>query len=624
VTEPVGTIRSRLVPTGYHPIMLAIEDHGVIGDLRTVALVGTDGSIDFACLPDFDSPAVFSALLTEEGADAERSTFTVRPGSCTRTKQLYLPDSNVLMTRFLDADSVAEVVDLMDPEDDGTRPLVRTVRVVRGRQSFTVRCAPAFDWGRVRHRLELLPGVGAVFTPDDGSGALVLRTSAELRVADDPEATGPAVVAEIDLGAGEAADFLLTWHDEAPHRNDVDVLGEHEADRRRDAVLAYWQQWLARSTYAGRWREMVHRSALLLKLMVHRPTGALIAAPTAGLPEEIGGERNWDYRYAWLRDAAFTSYALMRLGFVEEGRAFLSWLEQRMAEADDESGLLPVYTVHGAPPPEEVELTHLSGYRGSRPVRIGNAAGSQRQLDTYGEVMDSVYIANKETPISYDLWTRVRGSLDWLDRNRHLPDQGLWESRGEPQFHTYSRVMVWVAFERALRLARQRGLPAPVEAWEKAAAEAYEEVQRDCWDGDLGTYTQFPGTDQVEAGLLILPLVKFSGPTDPRFLSTLQRIESDLVVDSLVQRYPPDGSDGLDGGEGTFNLCSFWYVEALTRSGRLDRARNVLEKAFTYANHVGLFAEELSASGEQLGNFPQALTHLGLISAAVNLDRALG
>ncbi|WP_285592366.1 glycoside hydrolase family 15 protein [Actinomycetospora sp. NBRC 106378] len=607
--------------------MLAIEDHGVIGDLRTVALVGTDGSIDFACLPDFDSPAVFSALLTEEGAAAERSTFTVRPGSCTRTKQLYLPDSNVLMTRFLDADSVAEVVDLMDPEDDGTRPLVRTVRVVRGRQSFTVRCAPAFDWGRVRHSVELLEGVGAVFLPSDdsaGSGCLVLRTSAALRVADDPEATGPAVVAEIDLGAGEAADFLLTWHDEAPHRNDVDVLGEHEADRRRDAVLAYWQQWLARSTYAGRWREMVHRSALLLKLMVHRPTGALIAAPTAGLPEEIGGERNWDYRYAWLRDAAFTSYALMRLGFVEEGRAFLSWLEQRMAEADDESGLLPVYTVHGAPPPEEVELTHLSGYRGSRPVRIGNAAGSQRQLDTYGEVMDSVYIANKETPISYDLWTRVRGSLDWLDRNRHLPDQGLWESRGEPQFHTYSRVMVWVAFERALRLARQRGLPAPVEAWEKAAAEAYEEVQRDCWDGDLGTYTQFPGTDQVEAGLLILPLVKFSGPTDPRFLSTLQRIESDLVVDSLVQRYPPDGSDGLDGGEGTFNLCSFWYVEALTRSGRLDRARNVLEKAFTYANHVGLFAEELSASGEQLGNFPQALTHLGLISAAVNLDRALG
>ncbi|WP_433798979.1 glycoside hydrolase family 15 protein [Actinomycetospora sp. CA-084318] len=607
--------------------MLAIEDHGVIGDLRTVALVGTDGSIDFACLPDFDSPAVFSALLTEEGAGSGRSAFTVTPGSCTRTKQLYLPDSNVLMTRFLDADSVAEVVDLMDPRDDdgdGTRPLVRTVRVVRGRQRFTVRCAPAFDWARVRHSVELLDGVGAVFLPDDRSGALVLRTSAELRVADDPDATGPAVVAEIDLGAGEAADFLLTWHDEAPHRNDVDVLGEHEADRRRDAVLTYWQRWLARSTYAGRWREMVHRSALLLKLMVHRPTGALIAAPTAGLPEEIGGERNWDYRYAWLRDAAFTSYALMRLGFVEEGRAFLAWLEQRMAEADDTSGLLPVYTVHGAPPPEEVELTHLTGYRGSRPVRIGNAAGAQRQLDTYGEVMDSVYIANKETPISYDLWTRVRGSLDWLDRNRHLPDQGLWESRGEPQFHTYSRVMVWVAFERALRLARQRGLPAPVEAWEKAAAEAYEEVQRDCWDDDLGSYTQFPGTDQVEAGLLILPLVKFSGPTDPRFLSTLARIEDDLVVDSLVQRYPPDGSDGLDGEEGTFNLCSFWYVEALTRAGGLEEARNVLEKAFTYANHLGLFAEELSASGEQLGNFPQALTHLGLISAAVNLDRALG
>ena len=620
--------------------MLAIEDHGVIGDLRTVALVSTDASVDFACMPDFDSPAVFSALLTEEGAAGGRSAFTVRPGSHSRTKQLYLPDSNVLMTRFLDVQSVSEVVDLMvprsertdagsgagHPDDDGTsRPLVRTVRVVRGRQAFTVRCAPAFDWARVPHSVELVEGVGAVFVPDDeAAGHLLLRSTVPLEVAEDDGATGPAVTASFELGAGEQADFLLTWHESRPDRNSVRPVGEHEADGRRDATMEYWQRWLARSNYSGRWREMVHRSALLLKLMVHDPTGALIAAPTAGLPEEIGGERNWDYRYAWLRDAAFTSYALMRLGFVEEGRAFLAWLEQRMAEADDTSGLLPVYTVHGAPPPQETELPHLSGYRGSRPVRIGNAAGDQLQLDTYGEVMDSVYIANKETPISYDLWTRVRSSLDWLDRNRHLPDQGLWESRGEPQHHTYSRVMVWVAFERALRLARQRGLPAPVEAWERAAAEAYEEVQRDCWRDDLGTYTQYPGTDQVEAGLLILPLVKFSGPTDPRFLSTLQHLEDDLVVDSLVQRYPADGSDGLDGGEGTFNLCSFWYVEALTRAGRLDRARNVLEKAFTYANHVGLYAEELSASGEHLGNFPQALTHLGLISAAVNLDRALG
>ena len=603
------------------PGPLAIEDHGVVGDLRSVALVGYDGSVDFACLPDFDSPAVFSALLTEDGATAGDNCFTVRPRTCTRTKQLYLPDSNVLMTRFLDEDSVAEVVDFMVPRAEGMpadhgHPLVRLVRAVRGTQEFTVRCSPAFDWARAEHTVDIVDGVGAVFS--SAVGSLTLRSTVPL------ERDGPAAVARVRLEPGERADFVLTWGPTDPDRETCRPLDAHAGDVLRDATMAYWQRWLRRSTYAGRWREMVHRSALLLKLMVHDPTGALIAAPTAGLPEAIGGDRNWDYRYAWLRDAAFTSYALMRLGFETEGQAFLAWLQERMAEADDDRGLLPVYTVHGAAPPDEVELDHLSGYRGSRPVRIGNAAGAQRQLDTYGEVMDSIYIANKTTPISYDLWVQIRRSLGWLEENWQLPDQGLWESRGQPQHHTYSRVMVWVAFERAQRLARQRGLPARMEAWGDVAARAFEEVQNECWRADLGRYTQYPGTDQVEAGLLILPLVKFSGPTDPRFLTTLAQIEDDLVVDSLVQRYPTDGSDGLSGDEGTFNLCSFWYVEALTRSGRLADARNVLEKAFTYANHVGLFAEELSESGEQLGNFPQALTHLGLISAAVNLDRALG
>jgi GH15 family glucan-1,4-alpha-glucosidase len=605
----------------------AIEDHGVIGDLRSVALVATDGSIDFACLPDFDSPAVFGALLTEAGATADENAFTVRPDRLERTKQLYLPDSNVLVTRFLATDSVAEVVDFMVPSTpDATadeHPLVRMVRAIRGSQDVTVRCAPGFDWARAGHDVTLVDGVGAVFTSRGEDGAtLTLRSTAELTVDDTVDPQRPAVVARVHLDAGQRADFLVHWGDAS--RRAVRPLEATTADALLERTLGYWQRWLSRSTYTGRWREMVHRSALLLKLMVHAPTGALIAAPTAGLPEEIGGERNWDYRYAWLRDAAFTSYALMRLGFREEGEAFLGWLQERMCAIDDEYGLLPVYTVRGDPPPKETVLDHLSGYRGSRPVRIGNGAGEQRQLDTYGEVMDSIYIANKVSPISHDLWQGVGRSLEWLAENWERPDQGPWESRGEPQFHTFSRAMVWVAFERALRLARQRGLPAPVERWRDIAGRAYTEVQTDCWNDELRTFTQHPGTDQVEAGLLILPLVKLSGPTDPRFLDTLARIERDLVVDSLVQRYPSDGSDGLSGGEGTFNLCSFWYVEALTRAGRLDDARNVLDKAFTYANHVGLYAEELAASGEQLGNFPQALTHLGLISAAVNLDRALG
>ncbi|WP_018634683.1 glycoside hydrolase family 15 protein [Parafrankia elaeagni] len=585
-----------------------IEEHGVIGDLRTVALVATDGTIDWYCPQRFDGASVFASLL-----DADRGgSFRIHCGE-SKAKQLYLPDSNILMTRFLTPSAVGEVVDFMIPVDnDRTETphvIVRQARAVRGTAGFQLRCDPRFDYGRASHTVTLVPGSGAVF--ESASGRLVLRTALPLRV------VGTAVACDFELATGETSDIVLEWDSE------IRPLQTGEADTLFARTLGYWQNWLRSARYQGRWREMVLRSALVLKLLVYRPTGALIAAPTTSLPEELGGVRNWDYRYTWIRDAAFTTYALMALGFTDEAAAFMDWLEQRCKEAPPDQGLSVLYSVDGNADLDEIVLEHLAGYRGSKPVRIGNGAAGQLQLDIYGELMDSVYLYNKQVPISFQLWEALGRQLDWLAQHWEQPDEGIWETRGGRQRFTYSAVMTWVAFERACRISRQRGLPGPTNDWKDHAGRAYRFVQNEAWNPQLGAYMEFPGSPRLDASLLCMPLVKFSGPTDPRFLSTLDRVGTDLVSDSLVRRYAADGSDGLTGDEGTFNLCSFWYVEALTRAGRTTEARLVFEKMLTYANHVGLYAEEIGPSGEALGNFPQAFTHLALISAAIHLDRAL-
>jgi GH15 family glucan-1,4-alpha-glucosidase len=589
---------------------LPIEEHGIIGDLRTVALVGTDGTIDWYCPGRFDAPSLFAALL-----DARKGGhFSITCRTADRPRQLYLPDSNILLTRFLGRESVGEVVDFMVPETSGTAAprdvLVRQARAVRGRATFEIACHPAFDYGRVPHTVEVVEGVGAVFSST--AGRCVLRTSVPLKVELD------GVAASFTLDAGETVDVELEWNGE------VRPIRPGESDALFARTMDFWQQWLSQSRYTGRWREMVHRSALALKLLVYHPTGAMVAAATTSLPEEMGGGRNWDYRYSWLRDAAFTIYALMNLGFLEEAAAFMEWVQKRCETATRERDIMIMYAIDGSEDIPEQTLDHLEGYRGSRPVRIGNNAVGQRQLDVYGELMDSVYLYNREVPISYDLWTGLSRRLDWLAEHWQEPDEGVWEVRGPRQRFTYSALMTWVAFDRAQRLARDRGLPAPVERWRKLAASAYRFVQDECWDPGLQAYVMHPGSTLLDASILCMPLVRFAGPTDPRFLSTLDRVGTELVSDSLVHRYAITGHDGLDGGEGTFNLCSFWYVDALTRAGRLREARLVFEKMLTYANHVGLYAEEIGASGEALGNFPQAFTHLALISAATNLDRALG
>ncbi|MCW2609668.1 MAG: glycoside hydrolase 15-related protein [Cryptosporangiaceae bacterium] len=596
-------------PSGTPGPYLPIAEHAIVGDLRTVALVGTDGTIDWYCPARFDAPSLFASLL-----DSRRGGyFSLACRTTAAPKQLYLPDTNILLTRFLGTEAVGEVLDFMVPETSGTAAprnlLVRRAQAVRGRARFELACHPAFDYARMPHTVELVEGVGAVFT--SAAGRCVLRSDEPLKIEED------GVGATFTLEEGETADLVLEWNGE------VRPLVRGETDELFTRTSDFWQRWVGQSRYQGRWREMVQRSALVLKLLVYHPTGALVAAPTTSLPEVLGGSRNWDYRYAWLRDAAFTVYALMTLGFLEEAAAFMEWVQRRCETASLERDVMIMYAVDGSDHIPETILDHLDGYRGSRPVRIGNNAVGQRQIDVYGELMESVYLYNREIPISYDLWHGLSRRLDWLAAHWEEPDEGIWEVRGPRQRFTYSALMTWVAFDRAQRLARDRGLPAPVERWRKLAASAYRFVQESCWDPALGAYVMHPGITSIDASMLVMPMVRFAGPTDPRFLSTLDMMAKELVSDSLVYRYAATGHDGLDGAEGTFNLCSFWYVEALTHAGRLKEARMVFEKMLTYANHVGLYAEEIGPSGEALGNFPQALTHLALISAAVNLDRAL-
>jgi GH15 family glucan-1,4-alpha-glucosidase len=596
---------------------LPIAEHGLIGDLYSVALVGTDGTIDWYCCPRFDSPSVFGSILDAGRGGHYRLAPTNAGWS---SQQLYLPDTNVLITRFLSPDGVAEVADFMPaaPVTGGERgqQLVRRVVGVRGQLRFELECSPRFDYGRAEHEVECHEH-GVLFRSADC--VLALETETPLRVADG------AARASFELAQGESATFVLEH-----------VVGRyqphgHTAAQTRElfeATVAYWRRWLAQSRYTGRWREMVHRSALTLKLLTYQPTGAIVAAATTSLPEELGGERNWDYRYTWIRDAAFSLYALLRLGFGEEAETFMGWLTERFRDCHEgESGPLRImYGVDGRSELPEEHLTHLEGYRGTGPVRIGNSAAGQLQLDIYGELIDSVYLYNKYgTPIYHEAWRDLTRIVEWLTEHWDQPDEGIWETRGGRQHFTYSRLMCWVALERAVRIARQRGLPGDLVRWMTARDAIYEQIMSRGWHERRGAFVQHYDTDVLDASVMLMPMVKFISPTDPRWLSTLDEISKELVTDSLVSRYNVKSSpDGLLGREGTFSMCTFWYVEALTRAGRLDDARLVFEKMLTYANHLGLYAEQIAPTGEQLGNFPQAFTHLGLISAASNLDRQLG
>ena len=593
---------------------LPIERYGVIGDLRTTALVGANGSIDSFCFPRFDSPSVFQALLDDERGGRFALTPLVEEP---RRKQLYLFDSNVLLSRFLANEGVAELSDFMPLEPPtGTPQIVRRAKTVRGEIQYRLLCAPRFDHARVTHRAVRTED-GVVFTPEAGGlPALRLRTAVPLQIRN-----GDAV-AEFTLSAGQTAAFIFeeAQGGHPPVRDCTAYVAQSFKD-----TLNYWRRWVARSTYRGRWREMVNRSALALKLLTSREFGSVVAAPTFALPEVVGGERNWDYRYTWIRDASFTIYALLRLGYTDEAVAFMRWVAERAEDANPDGSLQTVYGIDGRRDLTEATLPHLAGYKGSRPVRTGNAAYRQLQLDIYGELADSFYLFDRHVDqISSVLWEAFTRLIEWVCDNWRQPDEGIWEVRGGAQEFCQSRVMCWVALDRALRVARNRSYPAPIGRWHDIRDEIYHSIFHDFWDPKREAFVQHKGSPALGAANLLMPLVRFVSPRDPRWLSTLRAIRHDLVDDALVFRYHIEQApDGLRGHEGTFNMCSFWYVEALSRSGDIRRARLLFEKLFGYANELGLYSEQLGPRGEHLGNFPQALTHIGLISAAYDLNRRI-
>jgi GH15 family glucan-1,4-alpha-glucosidase len=596
---------------------LPIADHGIIGDLHTVALVGANGTIDWYCCPAFDSPSVFAAILDKD----KGGHYRIAPLEDDWTsKQLYFPDTNVLITRFFTPGGVGELQAFMPiartGEERHRHRLIRRVVAVRGSVRFRVELQPRFNYGRDPHET-LQHEHGVVFD----SPSLCLALQATTPIASDDH----GVHSEFTLHAGESVTFVL----EQVERGYIPRRYEEEETREAyERTIDYWRLWLSKSRYRGRWREMVHRSALTLKLLTYQPTGAIVAAPTTSLPERIGGGRNWDYRYTWIRDAAFSLYGLLRLGFTEEAGAFMDWLTARFREGTDTTGdpLQTMYGIDGRRELPEETLDHFEGYRGSRPVRIGNAASKQLQLDIYGELVDSVYLYNKYgRPIYHEAWMDLTRIVEWVSENWDQADEGIWETRGGRKDFTFSRLMCWVAIERAVRMARQRGLPANLVGWMKHRDDIYLQIMDRGWSESRGAFVQHYDADILDASLLLMPLVKFISPTDPRWLMTLDAITDELVSDSLVHRYDPrEFEDGLEEEEGTFSICSFWYVEALARAGRVDEARLAFEKMLTYANHLGLYSEEIARTGELLGNFPQAFTHLALISAAFNLDRELG
>lgn len=595
---------------GYQPI----ENYGVIGDLNTVALVGLNGSIDFMCFPNFDSPSIFAALLD----DRRGGRFYIKPEFAEmKNKQLYLPDTNVLLTRFLSTEGVGEITDFMPVEElyDG-KELIRRVTTVRGVVNYQMKCAPRFNYGRSDHEIERKSKYEIIFS-SKGKDKTVLRfrSSVPLHIKDGD------VTAAFKLSAGQTADFLLEQVDKQhTEKEDFQTFITDSLFR----TVNYWKDWVAHATYRGRWMETVNRSALVLKQLTSFQYGSIIAAPTFSLPESIGGKRNWDYRYAWIRDASFTVNALMKLGYKKEAGAFMQWVEKLCQDIKGQNRLGIMYSLNGHPQVKETVLKGFSGYRKSAPVRIGNDAYGQLQLDIYGELMNAVHLYDKHgEPISYDFWKDLEKQIDWLSKHWDQPDEGIWEVRSGKKKFLYSRLQCWVALDRAIKLARNRSFPL-IPEWETERDKIFASIYSDFWDETQQAFVQHPGAATVDASSLLMPIVGFISPKDPRWLSTLKAIEKDLVSDSLVYRYKPElEPDGFVSHEGTFSMCTFWYVECLSRAGQLEKARFYFEKMLGYANHLGLYSEQLGFEGEHLGNFPQAFTHLGLISAACNLDAQL-
>ncbi|MGF6153940.1 glycoside hydrolase family 15 protein [Pseudomonas fluorescens] len=595
----------------YNERQSAIDAHGIIGDMRSAALVNDMGSVDFFCWPEFDSPSIFCSLLDTPDA----GIFQLAPDlPDARREQIYLPDTNVLQTRWLSEQAVVEITDLLPvgDNDDALPLLIRRVRLVSGHATLHLHCAVRHDYARAQTTART-DGADVCFEATQQPG-LRLRANQPMQVVQN------AAVATFSLKQGQSAELLLGALDDPRFKDE-------NSDLCLQRTLKFWRDWIGQSNYRGRWREMVNRSALALKLLTSRKHGSILAAATFGLPEIPGGARNWDYRYTWIRDASFTVYAFMRLGFVDEANAYMRWLHGRMSDCQGNAMKLNVlYAIDGRQQLPEIELTHLSGHGNAKPVRIGNQAYEQAQLDIFGELMDAVYLVNKYgEAISHESWQHAIKVVDQVCDSWQQEDVGIWEMRGEQHHFLHSRLMCWVALDRAIRLASKRSLPAPFARWDQTRQAIYADIWNNFWSDEHGHFVQHIGGTALDGSMLLMPLVRFVSAKDPRWLSTLQAIQKTLVRDGMVYRYHNDDSqiDGLPGTEGAFAACSFWYVECLARAGMIEKAHLEFEQLLRYANPLGLYAEEFDSHARHLGNTPQALTHLALISAASFLERKL-
>jgi len=583
---------------------MKIEDYGLIGDLQTAALVGIDGSIDWLCLPRFDSASVFARLLGDE----RHGRWSIAPASeVLSVSRRYRPGTLILETDFETAEGAVRLVDFMPRRASRAPHVIRIVEGLRGRVPMRMELILRPDYGSIVPAVEVVPeGVVVAAGPD----AFRLSTPTELQLEDGKAVTG------FDAIEGAHERFILTWHpsyEPAPPVEDAfSALVRTEAS---------WREWSDRCTYDGEYREHVLRSLITLKALTHEQTGALVAAPTTSLPEAIGGVRNWDYRYCWLRDSALTITAFFAGGYTEEAVAYADFLER--AISGHPSSVQIMYGIGGERRLTEFEVDELPGYEGSRPVRIGNAAAEQFQLDVFGELAVSVHMSVElgiETRV-WERWVRVAEHVEQVWRD---PDEGIWEVRGPRRHFTHSKVMAWVVFDRSIKMAEQLELEAPLDRWRELRAEIHAQVCEHGYDSERGTFTQYYGSDELDAAALVLVVVGFLPPDDERMISTVDTIERELARDGLLSRYSTTHTDdGLSGDEGQFLACSFWLAGALALTGRIDKARSLYERLLGLTNDLGLLSEEYDVvRRRQVGNFPQAFSHLGIINAARVIERA--
>jgi GH15 family glucan-1,4-alpha-glucosidase len=586
---------------------MRIEDYALLGDCETAALVGRDGSVDWLCLPRFDSAACFAALL---GTPANGRFLLAPAAGGTAVRRRYRTDTLILESEHETPEGAVTVIDFMPPRT-AEPDLVRIVVGTRGRVAMRMELVIRFDYGSIVPWTRPLPGgVRAIAGPD----SLFCQAGVELRIED------RATVADFIVAEGQRVPFLLTWH--PSYEPPPSILGAEKALARTER---WWREWVARDEPSGEFRDDVVRSLITLKALTHARTGGIVAAPTTSLPERLGGVRNWDYRYCWIRDATFTLYALLASNHREEARAFREWLLR--AVAGNPGRLQIMYGIAGERRLTEMALPWLPGYEGSAPVRVGNAASLQRQWDVYGEILDAMFQGSR-TGIAVDNedFALERALLDQLESYWKEPDEGIWETRGPPQHFTHSKVMAWVAFDRAVKQVERSGLDGPLDRWRALRSMIHTEVCERGFDRRRGTFVQAYGSGVVDASLLMIPLVGFLPASDPRVAGTVRAIEEDLMEGGLLRRYRRmHGGDGLPPGEGSFLACSFWLADNLVLLGRRAEARALFERLLGLRNDLGLLSEEYSVStNRMLGNFPQAFSHVGLVNTARNLSAAPG